>query len=48
MDQVSAFYAITHPLTQLLSEGLNRLKGSGFALLEFNCRFAQRLVTQRV
>ena len=48
MNQVGALHAITHPFTQLLPKRLNCLKCSGFALLEFNRRLAQRLVTQRV
>ena len=48
MDQISALYAITHPFTQLLAKGLNRLKGGRLALLEFDRRLAQRFVTQRV
>ena len=48
MNQIGALNAITYPFTQLLAEGLNRLKGSGLALLEFNRGLAQRLVTQRV
>ena len=48
MNQIGALHAITHPFAELLPKRLNRLKGSGLALLEFNRRLAQRLVTQRV
>ena len=48
MNQIGALHAITHPFTELLSQGLNRFKGSGLALFEFDSRLAQRFVTQRV